>query len=124
MQEIKKNDKKLPTVDDLINLLRKQDENSLADSLKYARKHSFLLTDEFWAANIVDYKQALRTFIISCDGLNFTSRQEVLHTLINKIDSHLIEQSYKLLEKELENNMDFYNDIFMEFGIYTVPSIN
>lgn len=113
---------KMATIDDLEDLLRKQRKTNILEGLKNARKHSSLLTDEFWSINSIDYKEALRIFIRSCDGLNFTSRHEVLHTLINKIDSHLIEHSYKLLVKELENNMDFYNDVFAEFGIYTVPS--
>lgn len=96
---------------------------NLENILKSARKHSSLLTEEFWSKNPIDYKEALRIFIKSCDGLNFTSRQEVLHTLINKVDSHFVEHSYKLLVKELENNMDIYNEVFAEFGIYTIPSI-
>lgn len=117
------NNRKMPTIDDLDDLLRKQGKTNIAEGLKHARKHSSLLTDEFQSTNTIDYKEALRIFIRSCDGLNFTSRHEVLHTLINKIDSHLIEHSYKLLIKELENNMDFYNNVFAEFGIYTIPSI-
>lgn len=114
-------DKKL---EDLLQYFEEKSNTNITEVFKRARKHPYLLTDEFWSMHTIDFKEALRIFIKSCDGLNFTSRHEVLHTLINKLDSHLIEHSYKSLVRELENNMDCYNDVFAEFGIYNVPSIN
>lgn len=115
--------KTMPTFNDLEESLSQLGYDTLANSIKYTRKHTSLMTDEYWTTYRTEHKEALRIFLKNCDGIIFLSRQEVLHTLVNKLDSYLIEQSYGLLVKEMEKNIDHYNDVFTEFGIYHAPSV-